>query len=111
MRNLLMNAVTHTPAGGDIVVRVTRDAARAAIAVGDAGRGIPAEHLALIWERFHRVDPSRDRASGGMGLGLALARELVRAMRGDLSVESTEHVGSTFTVFLPLASPSSSPDT
>ena len=72
-----------------------------AFIVRDTGTGIPTEHLGLIWERFHRVDPSRNRASGGMGLGLAVVRQLVIAMGGSVEVESQEGLGSQFTVTLP----------
>jgi signal transduction histidine kinase len=75
-----------------------------AIVVADTGRGIPAEHVQLVFERFHRVDPSRDRASGGMGLGLAVVRQLVTAMNGRVWVESEVGRGSRFGVELP-ASP------
>ena len=59
-----------------MTVELAATPARVTITVVDTGRGIPPEHLPLVWERFHRVDPSRDRASGGMGLGLALVRQL-----------------------------------
>jgi two-component system, OmpR family, sensor histidine kinase BaeS len=100
--NLLRNALTHTPAGGTVRVTVERcvSGVGVAIAVHDTGRGIPAQHLPLIWERFHRVDPSRDRASGGMGLGLAVVRQLVLGMGGSVDVASREGEGSTFTVTL-----------
>lgn len=101
LRNLVQNAVTNTPSDGEIVVRVQPIGDTVVTSVRDSGRGIPAEHLAHIWRRFHRVDPSRDRASGGTGLGLALARELARAMGGDISVQSTLGAGSTFSVAFP----------
>ncbi len=103
LRNLIENALRHTPPHGEIRVEVERRGERVALAVADAGRGIPREHLPLIFERFHRVDPSRQRGSGGMGLGLAVARQLVQAMDGAIEVESREGVGSTFTVVLPSA--------
>lgn len=107
LRNLLRNAITHTPAGGRVEVRVQRDAAAGTveIAVSDTGRGIPPSQLGLIWDRFHRVDPSRDRASGGMGLGLALVRQLVEGMGGRVSAESVEGRGSVFRVQLRAAPP------
>lgn len=101
LRNLLRNAVTNTPDGGRVTVEVVPMAERVAILVADTGRGIPPEHLSLVWERFHRVDPSRDRASGGMGLGLALVRQLVEGMGGSVGVESTVGRGSCFRVELP----------
>lgn len=102
LRNLLRNAIAHTPAGGRVEVHVRRDstAGTVEIAVSDTGRGIPAAQLGLIWERFHRVDPSRDRASGGMGLGLTLVRQLVEGMGGSVRAESEEGRGSVFRVTL-----------
>ena len=114
LRNLLRNAITHTPATGVVRVEVAQlGADRVSLTVADDGEGIPAEQLPLIWERFHRVDPSRSRATGGMGLGLAVVRQLVRGMGGEASVESAPGVGSRFTVVLPAArfdEPSSTPD-
>lgn len=103
LRNLLHNAITHTPPGGDIRVDVTAVRDRVLLTVTDTGRGIPAQQLGLIWERFHRVDASRDRAVGGMGLGLALVRQLVHGMGGSVGVESREGEGSTFRVELAAA--------
>lgn len=70
--------------------------------VCDEGQGIPPEHLPLVWERFHRVDPSRARTTGGMGLGLAVVRQLVTGMGGAVEATSTPGRGSTFTIILPL---------
>jgi signal transduction histidine kinase len=101
LRNLLRNSVTHTPANGRISVTVTSGEGRVSISVADSGSGIPADQLTRIWERFHRVDPSRDRASGGMGLGLALVKELVEGMGGTVGVTSKVGSGSIFRVELP----------
>ncbi len=107
LRNLIKNALTHTAAEGQVVVEVEpRQNPRqnqVALLVRDTGRGIPPEHLSLIFERFHRVDPSRQRSSGGMGLGLAVVRQLVTGMGGAVEVESRVGEGSTFTVLLPSA--------
>ncbi|MCC7052975.1 MAG: HAMP domain-containing protein [Gemmatimonadaceae bacterium] len=102
LRNLLQNAITHTPTDGRIDVTVRRNGAgTTVIEVADTGTGIPAEHLPLIWDRFYRVDASRDRATGGMGLGLALTKRLVEGMGGIIGVASHVGVGTTFTVRLP----------
>ena len=85
-----------------MTVELAATPARVTITVVDTGRGIPPEHLPLVWERFHRVDPSRDRASGGMGLGLALVRQLAVGMGGDVGVESEPGRGSRFRVELPV---------
>ena len=70
------------------------------VAIVDDGEGIPVEHLPLVWERFHRVDPSRSRATGGMGLGLAVVRQLVLGMGGRVRAESEPGRGSRFVVTL-----------
>ncbi len=73
------------------------------VTVEDTGEGIPPEHLPHVFERFYRGDEARDRASGGAGLGLAIVRELVEAMGGDITVESTPGQGSRFTFQLPIS--------
>ncbi len=101
LRNLAQNAVRHTPPGGIIAFEATlcEDGA-VALAVADTGLGIAPEDLPLVFERFYRGDSSRARETGGAGLGLALVRELVDAMGGAVSVESTPGRGSRFTVCL-----------
>lgn len=103
LRNLLRNAVTHTPAGGRVTIAVREAGREAGLLVSDTGTGIPAAHLDLIWERFHRVDPARDRAGGGRGLGLAIVKQFVEGMGGRVAVSSLEGRGSTFEVWLPRA--------
>jgi two-component system phosphate regulon sensor histidine kinase PhoR len=103
--NLSRNAIAYTPEGGIVSITLERfDASRVVIAVADTGIGIPQDELELIFERFHRVDASRTRSSGGFGLGLAIARDLVQAMRGTITVESKPEEGSCFRVFLRIAS-------
>ena len=124
LRNLLDNALTHTPPGGQIEI-----AARAVhpepggalgadasppsrgrssgewveVSVRDTGAGIAAEDLPYVFERFYRADKSRSRVTGGAGLGLAIARQLVEAHGGRIWVESVEGEGSTFTLTLPVS--------
>jgi two-component system, OmpR family, phosphate regulon sensor histidine kinase PhoR len=103
--NLSRNAIAYTPEGGIVSITLERfDASRVVIAVADTGIGIPQDELELIFERFHRVDASRTRSSGGFGLGLAIARDLVQAMRGTITVASKPEEGSCFRVFLRIAS-------
>jgi len=99
--NLVRNAINYTPEGGIVSISV-REAgpANLALEVADTGVGIPAEELALIFDRLYRVDSSRSRATGGFGLGLAIARDLVQAMGGTIEVESQPGAGSKFTVNL-----------
>jgi two-component system phosphate regulon sensor histidine kinase PhoR len=101
--NLLDNAIKFTPAGGDIGIEAHANGDRLEIAVRDTGPGIPPEDLGRIFERFYRVERSRDRREGGTGLGLAIAKHLVQAMDGSLEASSAPGAGSTFRVTLPLA--------
>ena len=102
--NLLDNALRHTPTGGTVTVSATtsRRSGGVALSVTDTGEGIPAEHLAHVFERFYRVDTARDRAHGGSGIGLAIAKALVEAHGGQLTATSPgTGQGSTFRVVLP----------
>ena len=102
--NLLGNASKFTPSGGKACVRWHADGELVRIAVADTGRGIPADFLSQIFEPFVQVDQKLDAGKKkGMGLGLAISRELARAMGGDITVESVVGEGSTFTVSLPAA--------
>ncbi|HEY3080530.1 MAG TPA: ATP-binding protein [Chloroflexota bacterium] len=102
LANLVRNALRHTPEGGLVALRAERREDRAWVAVEDTGVGIPADRLPHVFERFYRGDDARDRASGGAGLGLAIVRELVEAMGGDVAAESTVGQGSRFSFRLPL---------
>ena len=100
--NLLSNAVKFTDSGGEIALTTDADETTVRIAVSDTGRGIGAEQLATIFDPFVQVDRHLTPTSQqGVGLGLAISRDLARGMGGDLSVESTPGRGSTFTLELP----------
>ena len=104
--NLLSNAVKFTEGGGRVAIACETDRAADVIRlrVRDTGRGIPADQLERIFEPFVQVDRHRTHESQqGVGLGLAISRELARGMGGELTVESTPGVGSTFTLTLPRA--------
>lgn len=103
LRNLISNALRHTPEGGAITLSVERLGTHARLRVADTGDGIPAESQQHIWDRFYRGDASRARASGGTGLGLAIVKGLVEAMGGTVGVESRAGQGSTLWFTLPLA--------
>ncbi len=99
--NLVRNAITYTPSGGIVSISLSReDASHLAITVADTGIGIPPEDLARVFDRFYRADASRTRASGGFGLGLSIARDLVQAMGGTISAASAPGEGSQFRVVL-----------
>lgn len=103
LRNLLQNARRHSPDGGTVALRVTPADAMVRFTVADHGPGIAPEHLSHLWERFYRIDASRAKATGGMGLGLALVARLTEAMGGTVGVESTVGEGSSFRIDLPAA--------
>jgi signal transduction histidine kinase len=100
--NLVQNALTHTTSGGSVTVTVT-DGPQTVLAVSDTGSGIPPEELPHIFDRFYRVEPSRDRNHGGAGLGLEITKRIVEAHGGRLTVESAVGRGTTFRIVLPSA--------
>jgi len=100
--NLLQNAIQHSPPGSTVSLRVSASHPdNALIAVEDAGTGIPAEHLPHVFERFHRGDPSRSRATGGFGLGLSICRAIVEAYDGRIEIKTTDGAGTRVFVSLP----------
>ncbi len=101
--NLLTNAVKFTEAGGTIRLACAARIDTAAITVSDTGHGIPAAQLERIFEPFVQVDSRLTRKQQGVGLGLAISRDLARGMAGDLAAASVEGEGSTFTLLLPRA--------
>ena len=100
LSNLLVNAYKYTAEGGRITVSVFEQGTSAGLAVADNGSGMAKEHLPHIFERFYRADPSRTRATGGSGIGLAIVKELSEAMGGSVDVVSELNQGSTFRVIL-----------
>lgn len=103
VRNLVENAVKYTPAGGRVIVSISASGGKVRVSVADTGPGIPAEHLPHLFERFYRVDKSRSRATGGVGLGLTIAHQAVSQLGGGIVVDSRPGSGTTFTVVLPEA--------
>jgi signal transduction histidine kinase len=99
--NLLTNAVKFTPNGGQVSVGCSTVGDRVLIRVSDTGRGIPPEMLDRVFQPFVQVETDDAANQKGMGLGLAIGRELARAMGGDLVVESAVGRGSIFTISLP----------
>ncbi len=100
--NYLSNALRYSPAGSSVQVEVCREGAEAVLMVRDHGPGLTAEQAAHVFERFYRVDPSRSRALGGSGIGLAIAKALAETMDGRAWAESDgPGAGSTFAVALP----------
>ena len=102
--NLVANAVEHNPPGGVVTMALACLGEWARFTVSDKGKGVPKEELPHIFERFYRVDRSRRRsAGGGAGLGLSIAYWITRMHNGRIEVASEEGRGTTFSVWLPLA--------
>lgn len=101
--NLVENAVKYTPRGGKVEIALAGAAGVAEITVADTGIGIEPAEIERIFEPFHRLEAARAHDTGGAGLGLAIARSIVIAHGGTITVESTPGAGSRFTVRLPLA--------
>ena len=99
--NLLDNALRFSPDGAVVTMEVSQHGENAWCSVHDDGPGIPKKHLPFIFERFYRAESSRNRQSGGAGLGLAIARALVQVQGGNISVESLPGQGTTFLISLP----------
>ena len=101
--NLLSNAVKFTPAGGSVRVALTERGSRAEICVADTGQGIAPEFLPHVFKRFRQADPSPSRSHGGLGIGLAIVKQLVELHGGHIRVESGGiGKGTTFTIEVPL---------
>jgi signal transduction histidine kinase len=103
LAGLLSNALRHTPPGGQVTIGTEPAGSGITITVTDTGDGIPAEHLPHIFERFYRADTARDRAHGGSGIGLTIARALITAHGGSLTAASGGRgTGARFTITLPV---------
>ena len=100
--NVLSNALKYTESGGTVTVTLFVEREHLRLTIEDSGCGIAQEELGFIFERFYRVDPSRNRASGGTGIGLTISKAIAEAHGGNLLVKSELGVGSTFTLLLPL---------
>ena len=103
LTNLIGNALKYSPAGSPVEVRLDVEGHRAVVDVADHGRGIPADQLERVFDKFHRVEDPMRMTTGGTGLGLYIARQLASAMGGTLECASTLGAGSVFRFFLHLA--------
>jgi signal transduction histidine kinase len=109
LTNLMENALRFTPAGGAVRAILAGEARAVRVTVADTGMGILPEDLPHIFERFYRADKSRDRATGGAGLGLAIARQIVELHGSALEVHSRPGEGARFSFVLPASSTGSAP--
>lgn len=108
--NLVSNAIRYTPPGGSITVRARADGADVVVEVADTGIGISEEDQLRIYERFFRTEEAKNSAHFGVGLGLAITRDLVSSLRGTIELQSKVGEGTTFKVTFPAASESSEDD-
>lgn len=107
--NLLNNALKYSKSSQAVTVTLVNNATGLTLTVEDQGDGIPAKDLPFIFERFYRVDASRTRSTGGLGIGLAIVKELVEAHGGTVTVSSEVDQGTTFTFTLPASTHKKSP--
>lgn len=101
--NLLSNAARYTPAGGRVEVDVRREGDRAVIEISDTGIGIAEEDMPRVFSRFWRADDARARSTGGIGIGLAVTKEIVERHAGTIGAERLEEAGTRFVIAIPLA--------
>ena len=103
--NLMVNAIKYGNEDGEVLVRTFDMDENILIEVADNGKGIPQKHLSKIFERFYRVDKSRDREQGGSGLGLSIVKHIIEAHNQSINVRSTIGTGTTFSFTLSKANP------
>ena len=104
IHNLIENAVNYSPLETKVAISTSIENSIITISVADQGIGIPEAEIERIFERFYRVDPARSRETGGTGLGLSIVKHIITKHGGEISVWSSENVGSTFSVRLPIQS-------
>jgi signal transduction histidine kinase len=102
LRNLLANAMTHTPGDGSIAILARQLDSYVEVTIEDTGAGVPPEDLPYVFERFYRADHSRNRATGGAGLGLAICKQIVTGHGGEMRIESTPGKGTKIHFTLPI---------
>jgi len=101
--NVVDNAIKFTPRGGTVELSLSQEDGYGVLRVVDSGQGIPKEHLAHVTEPFYKADPARMPRSAGVGLGLAIIKQVVELHDGELEIQSHEGIGTTVTIRLPLS--------
>lgn len=105
LTNIVANAIQYSPVGGTISLNGQTGESFIKVSISDQGSGIPPEDLSHIWDRFHRVEKSRNRATGGTGLGLSIVKQIVEVHGGFVEAQSDPGMGSTFSFTLPIFEP------
>jgi two-component system sensor histidine kinase SenX3 len=105
IQNLVENAINYSPEGTKVSVNTTIDQGIVDISITDQGIGIPESDVDRIFERFYRVDPARSRQTGGTGLGLSIVKHVASKHGGEVKVWSVQGIGSTFSLRLPIYTP------
>ena len=101
LENIISNAIKYSPAGSYIAIKVERNERTMLCHISDQGIGIPQEKLNTVFERFYRVDESRNSGTGGFGLGLSIVKRLADMQQINVSVKSLKNMGTTFTLKFP----------
>jgi signal transduction histidine kinase len=99
--NLIENAIKYTD-NGEVTIHSYIHKQDVVIEIKDTGQGIPLQEIPKIWDRFYRVEKSRARKTGGSGLGLYIAKQIIESHNGEIKVNSIENEGSTFSIHLPM---------
>ena len=105
LMNVITNSLKYTPDGGTINILGMLSGDNICITIEDTGMGIPHEDIERVFDRFYRVDKARSRESGGTGLGLSIAKEIITMHGGEISINSTQGVGTSVTITLPINGP------
>jgi len=104
IHNLIENAINYSPTETKVAINTSIENGIITVSIADQGIGIPEIEIERIFERFYRVDPARSRETGGTGLGLSIVKHIITKHGGEISVWSSENVGSTFSIRLPIQS-------
>ena len=105
LENILSNAIKYSPAASVVTITIEQHDRNIICSIADQGIGIPEEKLHAVFERFYRVDESRNSGTGGFGLGLSIVKKLADLQQIKVSVISNKYIGTTFTLTFPATRP------